>query len=132
MSGLSRHLWLQPVPRSGGLYVIIRGVPPKRPSLAFDPVGQTGPPRSNDFFFGAADDTCAARTSGRTSGRTPEHFCDAIFLKKFLRLSPDQRSFLTKIRTVQNVMLLFITSQSSSFPSSFLMHLVHFFLTKKQ
>ena len=39
--------------------------------VTFDRGGQTGPPRSNDFFFGAADDTRAARTSGRTSGRTP-------------------------------------------------------------
>ena len=44
---------------------------PVRSSLAFDRGGQTGPPRSNDFFFGAADDTCAAQTSGQTSGRTP-------------------------------------------------------------
>ena len=32
-------------------------------------------------------------------------FCDAIFLKKFLRLSPDQRSFLTKVRTVLAVII---------------------------
>ena len=30
--------------------------PPKRSSSAFDRGGQTGPPRSNAFFFGAADD----------------------------------------------------------------------------
>ena len=40
--------------------------PPKRSYLAFDRGGQTGPPRSNDFFFGAADDTRIARTSGWT------------------------------------------------------------------
>ena len=55
--------------------------PPKRSSAAFDRGGQTGPPRSNAFFFGAADDTGAAddrpagrpagRSAGRTSGRTP-------------------------------------------------------------
>ena len=45
--------------------------PLKRSFVTFDRGGQTGPPRSNDFFFGAADDTRAARTSGRTSGRTP-------------------------------------------------------------
>ena len=55
--------------------------PPKRSSAAFDRGGQTGPPRSNAFFFGAADDTGAAddrpagrpasRSAGRTSVRTP-------------------------------------------------------------
>ena len=46
--------------------------PPKRSFVTYDRGGQTGggqtgPPRSNDFFFGAADDTRAARTSGRTT-----------------------------------------------------------------
>ena len=45
--------------------------PLKRSFVTFDRGGQTGPPRSNDFFFGAADDMRATRTSGRTSGRTP-------------------------------------------------------------
>ena len=44
--------------------------PLKRSFVTFDRGGQTGPPRSNDFFFGAADDTGAARTSGQTPGRT--------------------------------------------------------------
>ena len=43
----------------------------KRSFVTFDRGGQTGPPRSNDFFFGAAGNTGAARTSGSTSGRTP-------------------------------------------------------------
>ena len=34
--------------------------PLKRSFVTFDRGGQTGPPRSNDFFFGAADDTRAA------------------------------------------------------------------------
>ena len=34
--------------------------PPKRSSAAFDRGGQTGPPRSNAFFFGTVDDTGAA------------------------------------------------------------------------
>ena len=34
--------------------------PPKRCSLAFDRGSQTGPLRSNAFFFGAVDDTGAA------------------------------------------------------------------------
>ena len=48
--------------------------PPERPSLAFDRGGQTGPPRSNNFFFGAADDTRAAddRPAGRLVGRPAE------------------------------------------------------------
>ena len=46
--------------------------PLKRSFVTFDRGGQTGPPRSNDFFFGAADDTRVAWTSGRTSGRTPD------------------------------------------------------------
>ena len=45
--------------------------PLKRSFVTFDRGGQTGPPRSNAFFFGATDDTRAARTSGRTPGRTP-------------------------------------------------------------
>ena len=45
--------------------------PLKRSFVTFDRGGQTGPPRSNDSFFGTADDTRAARTSGRTFGRTP-------------------------------------------------------------
>ena len=36
------------------------GPPLKRSFVTFDRGGQTGPPRSNDFFFGAADDTRAA------------------------------------------------------------------------
>ena len=32
----------------------------KRSFVTFDRGGQTGPPRANDFFFGAADDTRAA------------------------------------------------------------------------
>ena len=43
---------------------------PPRPSLkrsfvTFDRGGQTGPPRSNDFFFGAADDTGAPMSTVR-------------------------------------------------------------------
>ena len=43
---------------------------PKRSSAAFDRGGQTEPPRSNAFFFGAVDDTGAAdeRPSGRPGG----------------------------------------------------------------
>ena len=40
---------------------------PKRSYLAFDRGGQTGPPRSNDFFFGVADDTSAADDTGQHS-----------------------------------------------------------------
>ena len=41
--------------------------PLKRSFVTFDRGGQTGPPRSNVFFFGAADDTRAAddRPAGR-------------------------------------------------------------------
>ena len=41
--------------------------PTKRSSLAFDRGGQTGPPRSNAFVFGAADDmgTADDRPAGR-------------------------------------------------------------------
>ena len=47
------------------------GSPLKRSFVTFDRGGQTGPPRSNDFFFGAADDTRAAddRPAGRPAGR---------------------------------------------------------------
>ena len=46
----------------------------KRSFVTFDRGGQTGPPRSNDFFFGAADDTRAAddRPAGRLAGRPAE------------------------------------------------------------
>ena len=43
--------------------------PLKRSFVTFDRGGQTGPPRSNDFFFGAADDTRAA--DDRPAGRRP-------------------------------------------------------------
>ena len=48
--------------------------PPKRSFVTFDRGGQTGPPQSNDFFFGAADDTRAAddRPAGRLAGRPSE------------------------------------------------------------
>ena len=48
--------------------------PFKRSFVTFDRGGQTGPPRSNDFFFGAADDTRAAddRPAGRLAGRPAE------------------------------------------------------------
>ena len=42
---------------------------PKRASAAFDRGGQTGPPRSNAFFFGAADDTGAADDMGAADDR---------------------------------------------------------------
>ena len=62
----------RPVWKGGGLNVIVGCVPHLKQSfVTFDRGGQTGPPRSNDFFFGAADDTRAARTSARTSGQTP-------------------------------------------------------------
>ena len=48
--------------------------PLKRSFVTFDRGGQMRPPRSNDFCFGAADDTRAAdgRLAGWTSGRTPD------------------------------------------------------------
>ena len=58
---------------------------PKRSFVTFDRGGQTGPPRSNDFFFGAADDTRAARTSGRTSSRTPADDRDFCLVQGYLR-----------------------------------------------
>ena len=39
--------------------------PLKRSFVTFDRGGQTGPPRSNDFFFGAADDMRAGPTTVR-------------------------------------------------------------------
>ena len=49
-------------------------LPPKRSFVTFDRGGQTGPPRSNDFLFGAADDTRAAddRPAGRPAERLAE------------------------------------------------------------
>ena len=46
--------------------------PLNRSFVTFDQGGQTGPPRSNDFFFGAADDTGADddHLSGRPAGRS--------------------------------------------------------------
>ena len=46
--------------------------PLKRSFVAFDRGGQTGPPRSNDFFFGAADDTRAA------DDRPAGHYFDVV------------------------------------------------------
>ena len=48
--------------------------PLKRSFVTFDQGGQTGPPRSNDFFSGSADDTRAAddRPAGRLAGRPAE------------------------------------------------------------
>ena len=43
--------------------------PPKRSFVTFDRGGQTRPPRSNAFFFGAADDTGAV--DDRPTGRPP-------------------------------------------------------------
>ena len=43
--------------------------PLKRSFVTFDRGGQTGPPRSNDFFFGAADDTGAADDMGAADDR---------------------------------------------------------------
>ena len=51
------------------------GAPPlKRSFVTFDRGGQTGPPRSNDFFFGAAGNTRAAddRPAGRPAERPAE------------------------------------------------------------
>ena len=51
-------------PRPPGFWLGGGKAPPdpplKRSFATFDRGGQTGPPRSNDFFFGAADDTRAA------------------------------------------------------------------------
>ena len=61
------QLWYAPEKWYGGKSfgfgcggVALQTPPPKRSFLAFDQGGQTGPPRSNAFFFGAADDTGAA------------------------------------------------------------------------
>ena len=43
--------------------------PLERSFVTFDRGGQTGPPRSNDFFFGAADDTRAADDRATTARR---------------------------------------------------------------
>ena len=45
---------------AGGEQSTPRPPPLKRSFVTFDRGGQTGPPRSNDFFVGAADDTGAA------------------------------------------------------------------------
>ena len=47
------------------------------------------------------------------------NFCDAIFFKKFVRLSPHQRSFLTKIRTVLQILQSCKSSSASPQHSSF-------------
>ena len=54
--------------------------PLERLFVTFDPGGQTGPPRSNYFLFGAADDTRASRTSGQTPGPMPHLGCASPFL----------------------------------------------------
>ena len=48
-------------PESGYVATVTQSPDPplKRSFATFDRGGQTGPPRSNDFFFGAADDTGA-------------------------------------------------------------------------
>ena len=48
--------------------------PLKRSFVTFDRGGQTEPPRSNDLFLGAADDTRAAddRPAGRVAGSPAE------------------------------------------------------------
>ena len=50
----------------------------KRSFVTFDQGGQTRPPRSNDFFFGAADDMRAAddRPAGRLAGRPTERLAE--------------------------------------------------------
>ena len=53
--------------RGGGPNVIVGCVPPlKWSSLAFDRGGQTGPPRSNAFFFGAVRSSLAFDRGGQT------------------------------------------------------------------
>ena len=47
--------------------------PLKRSFVTFDRGGQTGPPRSNDFFFGAADDTRPAADRPRPSDNRPRY-----------------------------------------------------------
>ena len=52
--------------RGGGPNVIVGCVPSLKQSfVTFDRGGPTGPPRSNDFFFGAADDTGAPTSTVR-------------------------------------------------------------------
>ena len=78
--------------------------PLKRSFVTFDRGGQTGPPRSNDFFSAPLTIRAPLTTPAPLTTRVPKKrrtFCDAIFFKKFVRLSPDQRNFLTKIRTVE-------------------------------
>ena len=43
--------------------------PPKRLFVTFDRGGQTGPPRSNEFFFGAVDDAGAIDGTGAADNR---------------------------------------------------------------
>ena len=75
----------------GGLNVIVGCVPPlngRSSHLIEAAKCQMGPPRSNDFFFGAADDTGAAddRPAGRLAKRPAERpaECPAERLAEFL------------------------------------------------
>ena len=53
----------------GPLDQMLRTTERRRTKKDLIEVAKRGRPRSNDFFFGAADDTRATRTSGRTSGQ---------------------------------------------------------------
>ena len=50
-------------------------IPPEQPSLACDRGGQTGPPRSNAFSFGATDDPQNDRRTPPHGRRTPFDVC---------------------------------------------------------
>ena len=73
--------------RVGGVYHLAKPPRPplKRSFVTFDRGGQTGPPRSNDFFFGAADDTRAAdnRPAGRLAERLAERQAEFLGFRVF-------------------------------------------------
>ena len=66
--------------------------PPEHSSLAFDRGGQTGPPRSNAFFFGAADDMGAVDDRPTTRSKVYlRHLQNAVI--KFLTAISKQKLF---------------------------------------
>ena len=54
-----RRIWPSRFGKEGFAPHLRTGLPLKPSFVTFDRGGQTGPPRSNYFFFGAADDTRA-------------------------------------------------------------------------
>ena len=84
------------------------GSPLKRSFVTFDRGGQTGPPRSNDFFFGAADDMRAADEAERPAERPAKRPAEFLGFRVFGTVIGQLSYILRSLRPVASASFVHI------------------------